>query len=156
MLLDSYLILPLCSCTPRKICSCSYKIESLTQTMSLIQLSDLQAGPSIVQDGSGFCTYGSLAGSLKSFQPSGAMISVIDVRAKTTREKGRHALPSQMRPVPPMELFTNEKPVLSSFETLPWAVTTPLITFCPAGTGLAIDINWQFCYTNVRLSKLPS
>ena len=64
-------------------------------------------------------SYLSLAGSLKSFQPSGAMISDIDVSAKTTRANGFHARPSHTLPLPPTVQFANAKPVFSSWEPLP-------------------------------------
>lgn len=64
-------------------------------------------------------TYWSLVGSLKSFQPSGAMMSDIIVNAKTTREYGLHARPNHILPLPPIVLFTNAYPVFSSIETLP-------------------------------------
>lgn len=63
--------------------------------------------------------YWSLVGSLKSFQPSEAIISVMNVNAKMTREKGRHARPNHILPVPPIELFKKTNPVFSSLETRP-------------------------------------
>ncbi|RRT54664.1 hypothetical protein B296_00039112 [Ensete ventricosum] len=71
------------------------------------------------------------------------MISDMKVLAKTTRENGLHARPSQIRPVPPMRQLTKEKPVFSSPDARPCAVTVPSIVFSPAATGLAIDIIWQ-------------
>jgi hypothetical protein len=35
--------------------------------------------------------------------------------------------------------------VFSSLEILPCAVTAPFMPFAPGATGLAIEINWQFC-----------
>lgn len=93
-----------------------------------------------------YCSpYWSLAGSLKSFQPSGAIISVMDVKAKTTRENGRHARPSHILPVPPTLQFTNANPVFSSPEALPCAVTAPFMPLDPGATGFAMETNWQFC-----------
>lgn len=91
------------------------------------------------------CLYWSRVGSLKSFQPSGAIISVMDVKAKTTREYGLHARPSHILPVPPTLQFTNENPVFSSAEALPCAVTAPFMPFDPGATGLAMEIISQSC-----------
>lgn len=96
-------------------------------------------------------TYWSLAGSLKSFHPSDAIISVMTVLAKTTRENGRHARPSHTRPVPPMLQLTKANPEFSSAEALPCAVTAPFTNFDPCGTGFAIEIIWQL-YNAARFS----
>lgn len=67
------------------------------------------------------------------------------VLAKITVEKGLHARPNQIRPLPPTLQFTNAKPLSSSLEALPCALTAPFIHLDP---GLAIDINSQFCASN--------
>lgn len=64
----------------------------------------------------------------------------MNVEAKTTLENGRHARPSQIRPVPPMVLLTKTNPVLSSADTRPWAVTAPFMLLTPAGKGFAIEV----------------
>lgn len=83
-------------------------------------------------------------GSLKSFQPSGAIISVMDANKNTTRENGRHARPNHILPEPPTVQLTNAKPEFSSLEALPCAVTAPLMAVDPGATGFAMEINWQF------------
>lgn len=92
-----------------------------------------------------FLTYWSLVGSLKSFQPSGAIMSAIIVLTKTTREKGLHARPNHTLPVPPIKQLTNANPVLSSLEVLPCAVMAPFTFLDSGGSGFAMEINWQFC-----------
>ena len=53
------------------------------------------------------------------------------VYEKMTEEYGLQALPSHILPVPPKVQFTKAKPVFSSLEFLPCAVTAPFMPFAP-------------------------
>lgn len=136
-----YLLLHQCTYTHHRIYSCTQSIY-IRVTFNM-QLKEKKTN-----------AYWSLEGSLKSFQPSGATMSDINVYAKTTLEKGLHALPNHILPVPPMVHLTNAKPLSSSADALPCAVTTPFMLFCPTSNGGAIETSWQ-SYT-CALFYMPS
>lgn len=93
----------------------------------------------------GSTTDESLVGSFQSFHPSGTTIAEKYVWEKTTVAYGPHARPSQIFPVPSMLQFTNEKPVFSVSDCLPWAVMHPVIGPFPVQTWFATELILQSC-----------
>jgi hypothetical protein len=77
------------------------------------------------------------------FHPSGTTIDDKYVLEKTTAAYGPHARPSQTLPVPSMLQFTNEKPVFSFNDCLPWAVMHPVTGPFPFHTWFATELILQ-------------